>query len=441
MGLAVASVWVAAAPAGGADWPQWRGPNRDGVTTERSNFPLGWPPKRLWGRNVGVGCTSPILAGGRVYVMGWHADGGRRKSVGTDTVTCLDARTGKEQWKQSYRCRYQGRFRAGDTGQYGGPCSTPAFDAKTGLLYTLSVDGDLRCWDTAKDGRSVWAKNLYDAFKVRRRPNVGGGLRDFGFTSSPLILADHLIVEVGAEAGTVMAFDKAAGRRRWSSALTGPAGHTSGPTPMTVSGVPCLATLTLTKLVVVRSDAAGAGKTLAEYPWRTDYACSIATPATAGSRVVLTSGYNQRKALRVDVWPKGVRKVWTSKGYALVSSPVIHDGCVYLVDRDLKCVDLATGRLKWRGGRYGHGSCLITGDGKVLVFGQGTLALVATGGTRYRELARVAKVVPKTCYPHVALAGGVICCKDRAGNMVCFSIRGGSGDSASRPTPATRSAS
>ncbi len=425
----------AATPAGGADWPQWRGPDHNGVTPESSGRPAGWPPKKLWGRNVGAGCTSPVIAAGRIYVMGWTGTG-RGNPVGTDTVQCLDARTGRTLWKQSYRCRYQGRFRAGDTRQYGGPSSTPSYDRSTKRLYTLSIDGNLRCWDAAASGRPVWAKNLYDECKVARRPDVGKGRRDYGFTSSPLIRGNVVIVEVGSGQGTVMAFDKATGRRRWVSALKGPAGHTAGPVPLTVGGTSSLATLTLTRLVVMRADKGHEGKTLAEYPWRTDYACSLATPAAAGGQVILTSSYSRKRTELVEVSSGRAVKKWQSEYHALLCSPVIHKGRVYLVHRQLYCLDLATGKLLWRGGSFGHGSCLVTaGDDKLLAFGNGRLALVdaSPSASKYCELARVDKVVPKTCYPHVALAGGIICCKDQAGNMVGFSVGRAPPEPSSRP--------
>ena len=120
-----------------ADWPQWRGPSRTDVTSEKSGWPKGWPPKRLWKKNVGYGCTSPILVDGRLYVMGWNGKRSGNNPVGADTVYCFEAVTGKLLWKQSYRCRYQGRFRTGDTSLYGGPTSTPTLDAASGVFVHI----------------------------------------------------------------------------------------------------------------------------------------------------------------------------------------------------------------------------------------------------------------------------------------------------------------
>ena len=420
-----AAAWLR--PVAAADWPQWRGPGRTGISPEKSGWPKGWPPERLWSKNVGAGCTSPIIAAGRVYVMGWRGKGPlNRDPMGADTVYCFDAATGEEFWERTYSCRYQGRRRTGDQRGYGGPSATPAFDAKTGRLYTLSVDGHLTCWVTRQRGRFAWSKNLYDEYDVPQRPSVGGGQRDFGFTSSPLIMGGLVVVEVGARDAAVMAFDKQTGRRVWASPGYGPAGHTSGPMPMTVEGVSCLATLSLTKLVVMRVDEGHEGQTIAEHPWQTHYGCNIASPAIFGSAVLLTADYNLKKSRLLEITLKGAREAWTSDSRALLSSPVIHQGRAYMAFRRFMCLDMAAGRLKWSGGSFGHGSCLVAaGDDRVIAFGNGRLALLDAlpEDGKYRELSSVGAVVRDACYPHVALSDGIICCKDKAGSVVCYSVR------------------
>ena len=119
-----------------ADWPHWRGLQRNDITSESSGWDQGaWPLKApAWTKIVGRGGTSPIVAEGRLYTMGW-ADG-------SDTVYCLDAATGRELWRQSYPCPQYGRRHKGDTGSYDGPSSTPSYDAASAYLYTLSTDGD-----------------------------------------------------------------------------------------------------------------------------------------------------------------------------------------------------------------------------------------------------------------------------------------------------------
>jgi len=412
---------LASAAAWAADWPHWRGPTRDGITSEPSGWPAGWPPKKLWGRNVGRGCSSPVIIGDRLYVMGWQGD---RHASGTDTLYCLDARSGADVWKQVYPCRYQGRVRVGDTSAYGGPSSTPSYDAETGWLYTLSTDGDLQCWDTRNGGKRVWGMNLYDAFKAPQRPNVGGGRRDFGYPTSVLIRGDLAIVEVGAKDGTVIAFDKRTAKRRWASQYRKPAGHTGGLVPMTVDGRDCLAVLTLQDLVVMRLDPGHEGETVAATPWATEFACNIGTPAVKGNRVVVSSEYNHSETALFEIG-QGARRVWLSKKHALAASPVIHGDNVFLIKGPLQCLDLATGKLRWRASDFANGSCLVTVDDKIIAFGARKVALFEANpkGGQARELARIDRVVSGICYPHVTLAQGLLACKDREGNLVVFSVR------------------
>jgi hypothetical protein len=411
---------TAPAPAA-ADWPAWQGPLRSGVTPEPSGYVSGtWHISKLWVASVGKGCSSPVIAGSTVYVMGWQK--ASNQQGGADTVYAYDAVSGSAVWTQSYPSRYQSRNKTGDEGQYGGPLSTPAYEAAKRRLYTLSVDGELQCWDTADRGKLVWKAELMQQFSVTRRPDVGKGTRDFGFTSSPLIHGDWVIVEVPPNVdGTVMAFDKATGRRAWASQTKEPAGHTSGPSVLTIDGKPHLAALTLRKLVVMRLDKGNEGKTLCETPWQTDYACNIASPACAGPDVLVTSGYNNSASILVRAGASP-RQLWKSKGFATVGTPVIHKGLAFFPDGNLQCASLSDGQVKWRGPSMGHGSCLVTGDDKVIALGNGRLTLAEATGEKFQQLGSLDKVVPGTCYPHVALGGGVLACKDKDGNLAVYRV-------------------
>ena len=166
------------------DWPHWRGPNRNDVVAESSGWSNGkWTSRKpKWNSNVGIGCSSPIVVDGKLYVTGW----GKNR----ETLVCLNATTGRELWNRSYACPQYGRHSTGDKRIYAGPSSTPEYDAETGFLYTLSIDGHLHCWNAKDKGRPVWGFNLYDRYRVKRRPDVGTRrrtLRDYGYTSSPLL--------------------------------------------------------------------------------------------------------------------------------------------------------------------------------------------------------------------------------------------------------------
>ncbi len=407
-----------------ADWPNWRGPNHDGTTQETSGWNgKAWPIKEAWRTRVGLGGSSPIVADGFVYTLG--NDGEK------DMLVCIDPKSGKAQWRQTYACPPFGRHAVGDQSQYRGPSSTPTFDAKTGVLYTLSTDGDLNAWNTKAKGKRIWSLNLYESYDVGRRPQVTkrrNSLRDYGYTSAPFIDNDWLLVEVGDDEGTVMAFDKKTGKHIWSSQLKDPAGHTGGLTPIEVEGIPCVAVFTAYHVAVIRLDRGHEGKTLAKFPWRTDYINSIASLTAVGDELIVTSKYNQMRTVKLKVTSKGMQQVWECKIAASgVCSPVVLDKHVYFANRGLWCLSFADGELKMDGDRFGDaGSCIVTGDGRIIVWASnGDLVLIESmgrSGGEYKILGQKRKLFRYTAWPHVALADGRLYCKDRSGNMICFTI-------------------
>ena len=417
------------ASASAADWPHWRGENRDGQSAESSRFDEGaWPPgEALWGTEVGAGSGSVVVAGGNLYTMGYAG--------GQETVWCLKVSNGTTVWRQSYKAPRYGRHAIGDQGFYRGPSSTPEYDPDTQLLYTLGIDGELGCWDTRDKGTRKWALNLYDRFEIPRRPQVTDrprSHRDYGYPTSPLVFGDWLLVEAGdPRRGNVLCFDKRNGKLLWGSENKDAAGHTGGPVPMTVDGVPCLAVLTARNLIVMRLDGASAGKSVASYPWATDFINNIPCPVVVGQSILVTSRYNMGEMVKLDIALRdGARLAWRSKSPSGVCTPVVHQGRIYFANKGFHCLDLATGREIWEGGRYGDaGSVIFTADERLIAWANdGDLTLVdsavrARGS--YRELSAKRGVLNDMAWPHLVLAGGRLFCKDRGGRIRCLALAKG----------------
>lgn len=197
------TAWVCghgATGADAADWPNYRGVNYDGISLE-TNWKSDWGdagPKTLWRGSVGVGYSSFAVSEGRAYTMGNHTekkDGGKAQE--TDAIYCLDALTGREIWKHSYPCALQPLY------YEGGTLSTPSVDGSD--VYTLSKMGDLFCLDAAT-GKVKW--------EVNADKELGFELPTWSFSSSPLIVGDKLILNLGS-AG--VALDKHSGKILWEN--------------------------------------------------------------------------------------------------------------------------------------------------------------------------------------------------------------------------------
>jgi outer membrane protein assembly factor BamB len=218
----------------------------------------------------------------------------------------------------------------------------------------------------------------------------------------------------------------------WASELKEEAGHTGGMAFITVEGVPCVALLTQRNLAVIRLDAGKEGKTVATFPWLTDFANTISGPAVEGDSVLIAAGYNHNAMVKVQFTLKEAKEVWRKKYPSKVCTPVIHDGSVYVAWQRIRCIDFKTGDLKWEGGAIGDpGSCIMTSDGRLIVYGlSGKLALIEGAGRspkEYKELAVKDKLFKVQAWPHVALAG-VSTAATATGTCWCLSsppLRGG----------------
>lgn len=391
-----ATLWVSASMLQAADWPVWRGPNHDGISSEK-----GWrsewqgEPKLLWEAEIGLGFSSFTVADGRVFSTGHASD--------KDTVFCLDAKTGKVIWKHSYPADL------GDKFYEGGTSATPVVDGEH--VYHLSRWGDLFCFDAAT-GKIVWDNNV--------QKETGANIPDWGFAGAPLVQGNLLILNVG-KAG--MAVNKSSGKIVWKSDADN-AGY-STPYPALLDGKKAAIIGSAESYVAVEIDS---GKPIWEFPWKTRYGVNAADPILSDGLLFISSGYNKGCTTLKLAEGKAPEKVWESKVLKnQFNSSILADGYLYGIDGDqnsrcaLKCVSLKDGTEAWAEKSIGFGS-LMAADGKlILLTAKGELVIVKIDSSKYEELSR-AQILSGKCWSAPVLANGRLYCRNSEGHVVCLDM-------------------
>ncbi|HYT92562.1 MAG TPA: PQQ-binding-like beta-propeller repeat protein [Gemmataceae bacterium] len=400
---ALAALIIACSFAQAADWPQWLGPNRDGVSIE-TVAPWKGPLKVLWKQPLGEGHSSPVVADGRVFV---HTKGQGNE----ESVQAFDAKDGKPLWTKSYaREPYKGLFGAG-------PRATPTVAAQR--VYTYGITGVLSCYDTAS-GRVVWQVNALKEFKA---PKLF-----FGASCSPLVDGNVVLVNVGGQGASVVAFHKDTGKTVWQKLDDG-ASYSS---PIVFGEGKARQAVFLTQEGLVALHPAD-GTHFWRFPLKDRLLESSVTPVRAGGLLVgsaITAGTVGLR-LKVGSDKSEVSEAWKNTDvtcYFATPVPVGNDQ-LYLVTGSLaakqavlRCLETATGKELWKKGGVGvyHASLLRTGDGKLLMLEEkGNLVLVEPDAKGYRELAR-ASICGNT-WAHPAVANGRLYIRDGK-ELICVEL-------------------
>jgi outer membrane protein assembly factor BamB len=384
------------------DWPQWRGPNRNGISVEKGwldHWPAEGPPT-AWKASLGMGFSSFSVAGGRVYTMG--------NAESADTVFCFDAVTGREIWKHSYPADL------GDKYFEGGTTGTPTVAG--GRVFTFSRWGDLFCFEAAT-GQIIWSTNVAKQTGVR--------IPGWGFSGSPVVLEDLLLLNVG-EAG--LALKNATGEVAWQSADKD-SGY-STPLPWKREGR-WLALLSSAQSYLAVD--ALTGKEQWRMRWLTQYGINAADPVIDGDLVFISSGYGKGAALFKPGAGPEPEVVWKSKVLRTqINGAILVDGFLYGSDGDageatsLKCVDVADGKEKWSEPGATFGSLMVA-DGKLITLSDhGELAVSPVSPKGFAPTSR-AQVLGGKCWTTPVLANGFIYCRNARGDMVCLDVRGPDG--------------
>jgi outer membrane protein assembly factor BamB len=402
--VALALALLGAPMARAADWPQWRGPNRDGVV-HGVKVPEKWPRelREEWRTTVNDGYSSPVVVGDRVFVFIREKD--------NELVLCLDLGTGKEVWRsEPYPAPY--KFWPGEGDLIKGPRSTPTVAG--GRIYTAGVSGVISCFET-ETGKLVWRKQSGDA------PPYGG-------PASPLVTDGLCVVHLGCdnrgEKDGLTAFDAATGGVKWRLA--------DGSRPG--SGSPIVADLAGERQVVLftswnlRGVSLATGKTL--WGLKLDGPEKNSTPLVYKDLIIFCDYREPLRAIRLEKGEKGItpKEVWKADGPApYMSTPVLAGDLLLGTSArgrgSFFCLDARTGKTLWEGGEKGVlGYTSVLGAGGVVLFltNKGRLVVVRAGGTEYEPIAEY-KVSDRLTWAHPVFLGDRILIKDDQ-TLRCFRI-------------------
>jgi outer membrane protein assembly factor BamB len=390
------AAWLAMLPAWccAGDWPQILGPHRNAIA-DGETLAGQWPaagPEVEWQTAVGAGYAGVAVAGGKAFLFD--------RQDGSEVIHALDARTGKPLWSSKSPVRYQSSIAPDD-----GPRCVPLVHNER--VYVLGVAGRLRALAVA-NGKELWERQLLQDFDVP--PSY------FGVGSTPLLVADKLLVNVGGRDGAgIVAFRLADGATAWQATSEGPS--YSSPTLASIDGHPVA--VFVTRLNVVGIDPAD-GKLRFRFPFgERGPTVNAATPLVIGGRLFVSASYGVGA-----VWAKlgldDAQELWRSDEVlsSHFTTPVYKDGVLFGIDgrqdvppAHLRCFDPQTRKIMWTVENFGTGNLILAGDKILIQKTDGELVLIAADKSRYRELARTS-VLAGTAQPLPALAEGKLYVRD-----------------------------
>lgn len=381
-----------------ADWPNWRGPDYNGISKETipAKLPDTLPVK--WKAAVGIGFSTVSVVGEQVLTMGNRKIG----EVETDTIWCLDATTGGVLWEHSYPCALDPRY------YEGGPGGTPTIHE--GSVYTLSKKGHAFCLNL-ETGKVIWSRDLIKDHGVE--------LPEWSFSGSVFVDGDRLLLNVGRGG---LALDKATGKTLWI-----PSTETSGyatvvPYP---AGGPKASRLLFSAKGLIAFDPA-TGQAASEHPLRTSRDVNAADPIVIGKRIVISSA-SGAAMIEPREDGSGVEVIWEQRDMKWYFNPgVLLGNHLYSLHgtthkpTELMCADARNGEIKWTMPGFGSGGVIAAGN-TVIVFDNGTLTLFDADPAAYRP-RHSQKILEGKCWTSPVLANGRLYCRNAVGDLACVEV-------------------
>jgi outer membrane protein assembly factor BamB len=380
-----------------ANWPQWRGPNRDGISKETGllkQWPADGPPLVWKATGAGGGYSSLSIANGKLYTMGLRGD--------REFVVAFDVATGKEAWATP-----NGKAFENDQGD--GPRGTPTVDGDR--VYALGGNGDLSALD-ARTGKIIWTKNVLSEF--------GGSNITWGISESPLVLGNKLLVNAGGPNASIVALNKSDGSVIWKS-QSDKAGYSSA-IPVDINGVTQVVFFTAQRAVGL--DAKD-GRLLWEYAKPSNRVANAATPIARANRIFISSDYGTGGGV-VEIKPDNkAEEIWFSTNMKNhhSSSVLIGDYLYGFSSSILTAMKFDTGEMAWRDRSVGKGS-LVYADGHLYLLSEnGVVGLVEASPTGYKEKGRFRiQQSSRPTWTHPVVAGGRLYLRDQD-TIYAFDVR------------------
>ena len=393
-----------------ADWPQWRGPNRDGVWSQTgvvNAFSSPQMPIR-WRVPIANGYSGPTVAKGLVYVTDRLTEPNE-----IERVHCFDAATGKSVWSYSYPCKYQ------KVGYPDGPRASVSIN--DGRAYSLGTTGLLHCFDAAK-GTMLWSKDLSQDYKIR--------MPIWGISTSPLVEGNAIIVQIGGRNACLVALDKSTGEEIWK-ALDDSASYSS-PIMIQQAGIRVLVCLTGSRVVGLDPLT---GRLYWEVPFPAEQmTISAATPVIKDNFLLVTSFYDGSLLIQVDPDKLTAKKIWWHKGsdeqhtealHCMISTPIMLGDYIYGIDSygQLRCLKRDTGDRIWESqaavpfARWATVHMVQNGSHTWMFNERGELIISTLSPDGFHEISRTKLIEPTTgqlesrggvCWAHPAFAGTCI---------------------------------
>jgi outer membrane protein assembly factor BamB len=380
-----------------AIWPQWRGPNRDGISKETGllkQWPAEGPPLVWKAAGAGRGYSSFSISDGKLFTMGLRGD--------REFVIAFDVATGKEAWATANGSAFRN-----DRGD--GPRGTPTIDGDR--LYALGGNGQLSALEV-KTGKIVWTKNVLKEF--------GGSNITWGISESPLVLGNKVLVNPGGPNASIVALNKTDGSVIWKS-QSDRAGYSSA-IPVEINGATQVVFFTSERAVGL--DAKD-GRLLWEYARPANNVANVATPIVRANRVFISSDYGTGGGV-VEIKPDNkAQEIWFTKDMRNhhSSSVLIGDYLYGFSSAILTAIQFDTGEIAWRDRSVGKGS-LVYADGNLYCFSEnGVVGLVEATPAGYKEKGRFR--IPQDSLPtwtHPVVAGGRLYLRDQD-TIYAFDVR------------------